>query len=482
MSEREPDLPLSVRVHERGEPALEGVLRLIEEAARPRPLPEVLAALCAEVSQIVACEVVSIYLREKGARGEEDRSERLRMAANVGFPAGAISRVRLRVGEGIVGHVAEKLRPVSVELAPTDPRFVAFPELGEERYPIFLAVPLLVGRRAEGVLVLQRARERFTSEEVVLSTALASTFAYALERARVRRSEVAPSKESRRVRLEGQPLSSGEELGRVETLPTFEGLAAIWAAREAAAEPPADEAAAAVRRATQVREAFEVLVRDLSRARKKIAPRLDESARRALDSLALLETDSRFLEALAEEGAKAANVPLALRKVAREYAQAPYRGAMAGSVQGWLAERSEEIEELCLLLAARAAGERIPSGNAALLMPERLCAVVALAAVAHKTSAIAVGNRVAPEGLGAAVARAAGIPAIAGVGGLFAWARAGDVVLVDADDGLVRVNPSATQIARFRQRARDRRAGSVAPEGGPDSGEATLPSDPSERR
>ncbi|WP_053235555.1 GAF domain-containing protein [Sandaracinus amylolyticus] len=447
MSQREPELPLSVQVHERGDAALEGVLRLIDEAARPRPLSEVLAALCAEVSQIVGCEIVSIYLREKHDDGED-----LRIAANVGFPAGAIQKIRLHVGEGIVGHVAQKLRPVSVELAPTDPRFKAFPELGEERYPIFLAVPLLVGRRAEGVMVLQRSRERWAAEEVVLATALASSFAYALERARVRRSEVSPSKESRRARLEGESLSPGSELGRVETLPTFEGLAARWAAMEA--EQPADVGVAATWRASRVKDAFETLVRDLSKARKKVAPKLDGAQRTALESLALLESDSRFLEMLAEEGAKGGNIPLALRKVAREYAQAPYKSTVAGSVQGWLAERAEEVEELCLLIAARSVGERVPTGNAALLVPERLSAVVALAAVAHKTAAIAVGNSVEANALGPAIARAAGVPAVSGVGGLFAWARAGDVVLVEGDEGVVRVNPTATQIARFRQKER----------------------------
>lgn len=444
MTERDSELPLSLRVHERGDAALEGVLRLIDEAARPRPLAEVLAALCAEVSEIVACEIVSIYLRDRDAAGEA-----LRMAANVGFPAGAISRVRLKVGEGIVGHTAQALRPVSVELAPTDPRFKAFPELGEERFPIFLAVPLLVGRRAEGVMVLQRANRRFEPDEVVLATALATSFAYALERARVRRSETAPSKESRRVRLEGVALAPGSELGRVETLPTFEGLAALWGAKEAELDRPGPEGAA--RRAAQVRDAFESLVRDLGRARRKVAPVLEEAQRTALESLALIETDSRFLEMLADEASKT-NVPLALRKIARDYAAVPYKRTAAQ--QSWLLERSEEVEELCLLLAARATGERIPTGTAALLVPERLSAVVALAAVAHRSAAIAVGAEADRSALGPAIARAAGVPVVADVGGLFAWARAGDVVLVDGDEGVVRVNPSATQIAKFRERER----------------------------
>ena len=459
MTDRDPELPLSLRVHERGEPALEGVLRLIDEAARPRPLNEVLAALCAEASEIVGCEIVSIYLRDKG--------ETLVMSANVGFPAGAVSRVRLRIGEGIVGHTAQVLRPVSVELAPTDPRFKAFPELGEERFPIFLAVPLLVGRRAEGVLVLQRAERRFEQDEVVLSTALVSSFAYALERARVRRSETAPSKESRRVRLEGRALAPGRELGRVETLPTFEGLAALWGAREAEQDLPGPDGSP--RRAAQVREAFEGLVKELGKARRKVMGKLDEAQRTALESLALLETDSRFLEMIADEASKA-NVPLALRKIARDYAAVPFKGgARPGPAQGWLLERAEEVEELCLLVAARATGERVPTGTSALLVPERLSAVVALAAVAHRSAAIAVGNDVPESALGAAIARAAEIPVVVAVGGLFAWARAGDIVLVDGTEGLVRVNPSATQIARFRERERvEKEARGASPEPAPE--------------
>ena len=445
MTDPTTQLPLTVRVHGRGDAPLEGVLRLIEEAARPRPLPEVLAALCAEVSDITGCEVVSLYLRESEGEGDQ-----LRMAANVGFPAGAVHNVRLRVGEGIVGHVAESLRPATLELAPTDPRFRAFPELGEERFPIFLAVPLLIGRRAEAVVVLQRASGPFEEGEMVLATALAAPFAYALERARVRRSEQAPSKESRRARLAGQATSPGTELGRVETLPTFEGLAAIGGAQEAERgdEPPAA-------RVARVTAAFEGLAKELARVRRKVAPKLTPSHRDALESVALLESDSRFHDAISDEG-KEGNAALALRKIARGYAQVPYR-APAGA-QGWLLERAEEVEELCLLVASRAVGERVPSGHAVLLLPECLGAIVALAAAAHKVAAIAVGHHVDPEGLGPAIARASGIPVVADVGGLFAWARVGDVVLVDGTEGLVRVNPSGTQITGFRQRGREGKA------------------------
>jgi signal transduction protein with GAF and PtsI domain len=94
--------------------------------------------------------------------------------------------------------------------------------------------------------------------------------------------------------------------------------------------------------------------------------------------------------------------------------------------------------------------ERIPSQGAALLVSDKLPAFTALIAVAHRASAIALSGPVAEDSLGAAVVRAAGLPAVCEVGGLFAWARVGDRLLVDGDRGLVRVNPSAVAIAEFR--------------------------------
>jgi phosphotransferase system enzyme I (PtsP) len=447
------DLPLDVRVHEHGDARIDAILRLIDEASRPRPLPEVLAALCAEVSTIAPAEIVSFYLREKSGEGAT-ASEELRMVANVGFPAGAVSQVRLRVGEGVTGHVAATLRPATLRLASEDARYKHFPGLGEENFPIFLAIPMLVGRRAEGVLVLQRRDGAFDDTELALATALATSFAYALERARARRSETSPEEdESRIARLEGIALSPGAELGRVETLPTFEGLAALERA-ELGDDADATTKESGARRVARLDEAFASLARDLSRVRRRLTPEVSEAAQHYLSGIALLEEDSRLLSALQEEAART-NLPLAVRKVAREYAQARYRKGADPSV--WLAERAEEVEDFLLLVAARAVGARVPSHNAVLLLPDRLSSVVVLACISHKTSAIAVGNVVEPSATSIALARAAQLPVLGDVGGLFAWARAGDIVLLDGDEGALRVNPSPTQIAKFRQRERSAR-------------------------
>jgi len=431
---------------ERGDARVDVVLRLIDEASRPRPLPEVLAALCADVSIAMPAEIVSFYLRERGGEGEE-----LRMIANVGFPAGAVNKVRLRIGEGVTGHVAESLRPASLRLAGEDAHYKHFPGLGEENFPVFLAIPVLVGRRAEGVLVLQRKDAAFDDPEVVLATALATSFAYALERARDRRSDT-EAETARVALLPGVGLAPGDALGRVETLPTFEGLAALERA-ELGDEADAVTAALIDARRERIEAAHAALVRDLSKTRRRLASDLPQAIQSQLAGLALFEEDGRLLESLGAS-ASGGNLPLGVRKVAREYAQALYRrGADPGA---WLAGRAEELEDFCLLVAARAVGARVPSGNAVLLLPERLSSTVVIAAIAQRAAAVAVANVVDASSPAIALARVGALPVVGDVGGLFAWARAGDVLLVEAESGTVRVNPSPTQIARFRQREREK--------------------------
>ena len=88
---------MKVRVHERGDRRLDGVLRLIEEAGRARPLGDVLASLCQSIAEIAQADVVSVYVLEVDAGGVET----LVLRGNVGFPDGAIGSVSLRVGEGL---------------------------------------------------------------------------------------------------------------------------------------------------------------------------------------------------------------------------------------------------------------------------------------------------------------------------------------------------------------------------------------------
>jgi phosphotransferase system, enzyme I, PtsP len=85
-----------------------------------------------------------------------------------------------------------------------------------------------------------------------------------------------------------------------------------------------------------------------------------------------------------------------------------------------------------------------------IVISERLRTFMAAHALARGVSALVVDGTLAESGAVATLARAAGVPLVAGVAGVFAWVHPGDLLVVDADAGSVRVNPEATQVARFR--------------------------------
>jgi phosphotransferase system enzyme I (PtsP) len=89
-----------------------------------------------------------------------------------------------------------------------------------------------------------------------------------------------------------------------------------------------------------------------------------------------------------------------------------------------------------------------------IVISERLRGFLAAHALARGVSALVAEGPLSETSAAAALARAAGVPLVAGVAGLFAWVHPGDLLVVDADAGSVRVNPEAAQVARFRnQRA-----------------------------
>ncbi len=466
MDDRRDEQSGQVRVHERGgDRAIDGILRLVEEASRDRPLDDVLTTLCAEVAGMMRAPIASVYLREEDDAGDIV----LVMRANVGFPHDAVGRVTLRLGEGITGFVAQNLRPASVAVAETETHYKHVPGLGEERFPCFVAVPVLLGGTCAGVLVLQRpAGDPFDVATVALTTAMATFVAHALERARARATDSGGARvpAGQSARLAGAGVAPGTALGRAEPLAgwsTLEATAALGGVRAEGgrADGSRTDGTDARSEPAGVAQAFAALAKDLVRVERRLAPLLGPEAARALPGLLLVLEDQRLVE-LAVDAAREHGVVRGLKRVAREYAFAPYRAGAGGPAgapgpaDAWLMERASEIEDLCLLAAARALGLRVPGTGAVVMVPERLGAFLTLAAVAHRAAAVVVdaplptGPDAAAASLGARLAAAAGLPVVADVAGLFAWARANDPVLVDGASGVVRINPPASAIARLK--------------------------------
>ena len=59
-----------------------------------------------------------------------------------------------------------------------------------------------------------------------------------------------------------------------------------------------------------------------------------------------------------------------------------------------------------------------------------------------------------PDSATAVLVRAAGLPLLASVSGVFSWLQPDDLLVVEADAGIVRINPPASAVARFRNERR----------------------------
>lgn len=397
-----------VRVHHRGARGVDGILRLIELAGQDGALEVMLTAMCGSIAAIAEVDIVSVYVREDGSDGDA----RLVMRGNHGFPRAAIGTASLAVGEGITGLVAECMRPVSAARAAAESAYKHVPGLDEERFPVFVGVPLIGSGAVLGVLVLQRTRGPFSDTEVTLATALGAPVTLAIERRR--------AQALRSARLGGRGRVAGVVLGRAGVIPTSTAIGVA----------PADVERAAHR-----------LRDDLGRAVKRLADAADPQVGAALDRFSLTLLDQRLRERLvAAEG-----VDGGLRGVSKDYARAAHR---LGTQDDRGDERASEIEELCALLGV-AADVRSSAKPGAVWLADRIGAFVAIAAVARGAAALVASHAASPVAV--AIAAAAQLPLVDGVAGLFGWARAGDLLAVDGTDGAVLVHPAPADIERLRR-------------------------------
>lgn len=108
---------------------------------------EVLTRVVEFASGLVKCDSCLVYVLE----GEE-----LVLRASKNPHPEVVDRLKLRMGQGITGWVAEHGEPVVVSgKAQEDPRFRFFHELPEDSYEAFLSVPLMCRGRVMGVINLQ---------------------------------------------------------------------------------------------------------------------------------------------------------------------------------------------------------------------------------------------------------------------------------------------------------------------------------------
>jgi uroporphyrinogen-III synthase len=158
------------------------------------PLHAVLGRVVDFVASVVPCDSCFVYVLE-----EDDLVLR---ASKTPHPD-VVDRLKMRVGQGITGWVAEHRQPVAVgHNAFKDPRFQTFNELPEDRYEAFLSVPVLSRGKLVGVINLQhRQPHDYSRQDIQLISTVGFLVGAEIEMARleVENSQLSERLETRKI-------------------------------------------------------------------------------------------------------------------------------------------------------------------------------------------------------------------------------------------------------------------------------------------
>ena len=192
---------------------LDSLRTIFQEVNTARSLPEVLTIIVTEVHAAMGAEVCSVYLFDES-------DQHYVLMATKGLRQQSIGKVRLAMGQGLVGLVAAKEEPLNLQDADKHPNFAYFEEIGEEIYHSFLGVPIIHHRKVLGVLVLQQqAERRFATEEeafmVTVCAQLSGAIAHAEATGALSKLASAGRGQSKEAIFHGIASSPGVGIGRV---------------------------------------------------------------------------------------------------------------------------------------------------------------------------------------------------------------------------------------------------------------------------
>ncbi|MGW7312175.1 helix-turn-helix domain-containing protein [Streptomyces sp. NPDC054854] len=177
------DVHRTLAQHRTREAELTALFDTAGDLAALRDLDAVLRAITHRAKQLLHTDVTYLSLNDEGA-GDTF------MRVTDGSVSAAFQQLRLGMGEGLGGLVAQTARPYATGDYQSDPRFRHTGPIdravGEEELHAILGVPLRLGPKVIGVLfAADRNPREFSAREVALLSSLADHAAIAIDGARL---------------------------------------------------------------------------------------------------------------------------------------------------------------------------------------------------------------------------------------------------------------------------------------------------------
>ncbi len=412
--------------------------RLREVMAGPGSAQARLDQVVRVIAANMVAEVCSVYLIRDGM---------LELFATEGLNPQAVHRTRLAIGEGLVGLIADRGRPLALSDARSHPNFVYRPETGEEAYRSLMGVPILRGGREVGVLVVQnRTKRDYNEDEVEAMLTIAMVLAEMVASLLTTDDQTAPR--------EGMTDLPARLAGTVFNEGLARGTAVLHQPRIVVERHVADDPAQEARR---LREGIEQLrARIETMLRMAIAEPGGES-REILETYRMFAHDRGWvarMESAIEGGLTA--------EAAVERVQVENRNRMAEIADPYLRERLHDLDDISNRLlgaltgqADSAAEETLPRD--AILVAHNLGPAELLDYGESRLRALVLEEGSATSHV-AIVARALQIPVIGRIERLLEFVDPGDTILVDGDHQQVFLRPGADVEAAFAQSLATREA------------------------
>jgi two-component sensor histidine kinase len=167
------------RAHDERNAEGEALRRIGEAMGSLFDLEEMLKAVAGMAVQVTGTDSSQVYLFN-------DAHDTLVLRAVTDGSGEVIGKLRLKVGEGLTGWVAQHKEPVMLgHHAHQDARFKFVPELQEDKYQSILSVPLIYRGEVLGVINVRTEKEHeYTRTQVRLLQSIASQISGAVENSR----------------------------------------------------------------------------------------------------------------------------------------------------------------------------------------------------------------------------------------------------------------------------------------------------------
>jgi phosphotransferase system enzyme I (PtsP) len=407
--------------------------RLREVMAGPESAQARLDKVVRAIAANMVAEVCSIYLLRAG--------NVLELFATEGLNPEAVHKTRLKVGEGLVGTIADTARPLSLPDAPSHPKFAYRPETGEEIYHSLLGVPILRAGRVAGVLVVQnRTMREYDEDEIEAMQTIAMVLAELVGQGQlVEAAEIRQTEFARKLpyRLDGQVLAEG----------IAQGMAVLHEPRveieRLIAENPAEE-----------HDRLGVAIGALRKSIDDMMAAGDMGGqgehRDVLEAYRMFAHDKGWLERIEEAIKTGLTAEAAVERVQMET-----RARMVAITDPYLRERLNDLDDLANRLLRHLTGRAETASKD--VLPEEAILVARSMGPAElldydrtRLKAVVI-EECSPTSHVAIVARALGIPLVGRTEGVIDRIDAGDWIIVDGDLGQIFVRPTGDVLAAYAE-------------------------------